>query len=144
MADISNIQHHDYQLSECDSRQVLKKHLLPFGPQGNTLHTYKALGCSMFFITHNQCHTFSYWLGKQFGHISHKESRQTTMFGHGKWQEVCMLRWTFSKLKCYYFYSKQYNIFINTRAISVLCLLVSVYFIMPTHVLGLFDSVPSN
>ena len=84
MADISNIQQHDYQLSECESRQVLKNHLLPFGLQGNTLHTYKAFGCSMFFITHNHSHTFSSCLGKEFGHISHKESRQTTMFGHGK------------------------------------------------------------
>jgi hypothetical protein len=84
MSDISDIKEQVYQLSECVSRHVLKDHLLPFGPQANTLHKYKVFGCSVFLITNNHCYTCSSWLGKQFGHISHKQPRQTTTFGHGK------------------------------------------------------------
>lgn len=110
-----------YQLSEWDSRHVWKNQLLPFGPQENTLHKCKDFGCSVFFITNNRCHNCSSWISKDFGHILHKESRKATKFSHAKWQEVCMLRWMFYKLKCYHFYWNQYNILINTRIISMLC-----------------------
>lgn len=86
MADISNIQQHDYQLSECDSRHVLKENLLPFESPRENITQLQAFGCAVFFITHNHCHTCSSWLDQEFGHILHKQSRQTTMFGHGKWQ----------------------------------------------------------